>query len=371
MKILLATNWELRHSGGIATYLQQMKRGFEQWGHHVDILARQDGSQDYTFNHKPFLKNTSVKKMMDTYLRRHFKSKGVYAAPAIETMELNRYGFEWAAALLDLSRYHILHAQDVISARALARVRPRKIPLISTIHGSLSRENVPGKRHPLTDYYGAQEYYGILSANKTIVPSQWMKRFFTEEYAVPAKQITTIPYGIDCEVLLQRSEQTTDLKVPQNKAVILCTARLSPVKGQIVLMRALAKLKMKRTDWICLFAGSGPLEKLLKNQSRYLELEHHVTFLGDRDDVPQLLKLADIVVLPSLQDNQPFAVMEAQVVGKAIVTTDAGGIPEMVVHGRTGLLSPAGKHNGLYQHLLQVLQDQHLRRTLAKNSKRW
>lgn len=76
-------------------------------------------------------------------------------------------------------------------------------------------------------------------------------------------------------------------------------------------------------------------------------------------------------VLPSLQDNLPFSIMEAQIAGKAAVVSDAGGIPEMVKHGKTGLVSPAGQSEPLFQNLRRMLESDRLRTRLGEQAKRW
>ncbi|MOA45085.1 N,N'-diacetylbacillosaminyl-diphospho-undecaprenol alpha-1,3-N-acetylgalactosaminyltransferase [compost metagenome] len=76
-------------------------------------------------------------------------------------------------------------------------------------------------------------------------------------------------------------------------------------------------------------------------------------------------------MLPSIQDNLPFSVMEAQVAGKPIVVSDAGGIPEMVSHEITGLISPVGQSEPMFQNLLRLMEDGDLRRRLGKQARQW
>ncbi|WP_200760366.1 glycosyltransferase [Effusibacillus dendaii] len=72
------------------------------------------------------------------------------------------------------------------------------------------------------------------------------------------------------------------------------------------------------------------------------DVNENIVFFGSRWDVPALLRLSNIVVLASLQDMHPYTLMEAQVAGKACVTSVAGGIPEVVQHGETGLIFKTG-----------------------------
>lgn len=143
------------------------------------------------------------------------------------------------------------------------------------------------------------------------------------------------------------------------------------MKGHKHLIEALAMLKGVREDWECWLLGDGPLENQYGEQVRSLGLEAHVQFWGPRQDVPELLSQADVFVLPSLQDNLPFSIMEAQIAGKAAVVSDAGGIPEMVKHGKTGLVSPAGQSEPLFQNLRRMLESDRLRTRLGEQAKRW
>ena len=127
-------------------------------------------------------------------------------------------------------------------------------------------------------------------------------------------------------------------------------------------------LKEVHSDWVCWLIGDGYQRGEIEQQCRDLELTEHVVFLGDRPDVPALLKQTDIFVLPSLNDNQPYAVMEAQAAGKPIVASQAGGIPEMVEHGETGMLSPPGQSRPLFENLKQVMENHNLRAYIMEKS---
>jgi hypothetical protein len=100
-------------------------------------------------------------------------------------------------------------------------------------------------------------------------------------------------------------------------------------------------------------------------------MEKEVLFLGNRADVPALLSAADICVLASIQENCPYAVMEAQVAGRAMIASAVGGIPEMIRHGETGLLSEAGSSDSLFRQLRQALDDDELRKGLGERAHIW
>lgn len=151
---------------------------------------------------------------------------------------------------------------------------------------------------------------------------------------------------------------------------ISCPARLVHVKGHRTLLDAL-RLLLADPSWHCWLIGDGPLRKEIEQTIQEYELTERVTMLGDRNDVPQLLSQSDVMVLPSLQDNLPFSIMEAQLAGVPIVASDIGGIPEMIEHDRTGLLFEAGREDQLALQLERMMADPQLRERLAKRAGDW
>lgn len=115
----------------------------------------------------------------------------------------------------------------------------------------------------------------------------------------------------------------------------------------------------------------GDLTGDLKKKSKRLGLGSNVKFLGRREDIPALLKQADIFVIPSLEDNYPYSLIEAQVAGKAIIGSKAGGISEMVEHSKNGLLVPPDNSQALYLEMKKLLENPGLRKRLSSKSESW
>ena len=103
--------------------------------------------------------------------------------------------------------------------------------------------------------------------------------------------------------------------------------------------------------------------------ARRVGVSEHVHFLGVRDDVPRLLDDAALVTLPSLADPLPLVVVEAMAMGKAVVSTHADGIPEMVVHGETGLLVPPGNSAELARSIASLLGDAQRRNAMGASGR--
>ncbi|MBA9084536.1 glycosyltransferase involved in cell wall biosynthesis [Fontibacillus solani] len=377
MKILLTTYFYLPHVGGLSTYVDVLRKELEAMGHHVDVFAHHpDMKKYYMLNNGRYLDKAKLKDPIYDKIYGYYDTNMKHVDPWIRWRDIERYCFEAAAAAFDLTKYDLIHTQDIVSTRALWRVKPKSTPLIATIHGCLAEEflytgEITGKETLKWKYIAAEEFYGAVSSDMTIVPTQWLKNLLIDEFGVAEHKLKVIPYGIDIKSFKKRLQQHVDLPVKEGHKVFICPARLVTIKGHKYLLDALARLKQVRSDWICFLLGNGPCRNELLVQRQALGLEQHVEFLGDRNDVPAILGRGDIFVLPSIQDNLPFSVMEAQAAGKPIVVSNAGGIPEMVTHEETGLISPVGESEQMFKNLLRLMEDRDLRKRIGEQARRW
>lgn len=186
---------------------------------------------------------------------------------------------------------------------------------------------------------------------------------------VPDHRITVFQYGLDAAAFQAKYNAGTPLRRPPGKKVIICPARLVYVKGVQVLLDSLAVLKQMRSDWVCWIVGDGGMRGQLEEQTVRASLQHDVFFLGEHNNVPGLLTQADIFAHTCIQDNQPFSVMEAQMAGLPSVVSTAGGLPEMVTHGYTGLIAPVGDAVSTAKQLSLLLEREDYRKFLGQNAK--
>jgi len=147
------------------------------------------------------------------------------------------------------------------------------------------------------------------------------------------------------------------LGLREGAPVVASIGRFVTFKGYDHLMEAarLVHQAMPTAHWV--LAGDGELRGTLEAQCRGLGLEAVVHFTGWRDDVPDLLALCDVFVLPSLGEHFGRVLIEAMAMARAVVATDAGGVPEIVMHGETGLLVPAAQPKALAEAVLALLED--------------
>ncbi|MCM3197163.1 glycosyltransferase family 4 protein [Priestia megaterium] len=380
MKILLATYWPIPHVGGVWYYMEHLQKKMESLGHEVDLLGF---SENYEY---VYIVNQEDRRIEKDKLLPLLKAKlveekypALYENPLVHHTEFHSYVYELGAAYLGLEKYDVINTQDVISTACINRVRHKETPLVATLHGSVAHEI----RHQLTTihnsptsymaraYFDELEHVAATSGEFTIVANEWLKGILTNEFQVPVNQIKVCHYGYDIENFLKKMKEKSSIRRPANKKVILYTGRLTELKGVHHLISALSQLKELRKDWVCWIVGTGESAEEFQAKSKDLDLEDDVFFLGNRDDIPYLLDNSDIFVLPSLIENQPLSVIEAQIAGKAVIVSDAGGLPEIVKHSVTGLVSPKGNSEALCENLNLLLKDEKYRKNLGSNAKKW
>lgn len=145
-------------------------------------------------------------------------------------------------------------------------------------------------------------------------------------------------------------------------------ARLDREKGIEFLIEAVAQLKNRFPEIVLLIIGDGPLRENLLVLAKQLNIMNHVRFLGLRDDVPDLLRLLDIFVLPSLYEATGIVLAEAMAFGKPIVSTQVGGLPELVHHGEDGFLVPPGDVARLVEKIARLARDQELAHRMGERA---
>ncbi len=142
------------------------------------------------------------------------------------------------------------------------------------------------------------------------------------------------------------------------------------MKGHQYLIAGIPAVLEQCPNTSFVFAGRGQLEAELTEQVYRLGLEKRVHFIGLRQDIPRILAMLDVFVLPSLSEGLSMAILEAMVAGKPVVATQVGGNPELVVDGETGFLVPPRDSQALAESMVVLLTNKKLAAQLAENGKR-
>ncbi len=158
--------------------------------------------------------------------------------------------------------------------------------------------------------------------------------------------------GVDAATEVRKA-----LNIPSTARVIGTTGRLSEVKRQDRLIRALPLLRDRVGDAQLLLVGDGPCLDELRALAAELELEDYVHFAGYQSQPERFLAAMDVFALTSRSEGMPLAVLEAWAAGLAVVASRVGGLPEMIREDVTGLLFPQDDAAALVDHLVNLLRD--------------
>jgi glycosyltransferase involved in cell wall biosynthesis len=164
-------------------------------------------------------------------------------------------------------------------------------------------------------------------------------------------------------------EVRAELGIPAEAFVVGCFSRLHPWKGQSVVLDAVTPMLGVHALVVggALFSGEAPYEAELRARAELPSLAGRVHMLGARDDVPRLIAACDVVVHASVL-AEPFGrvLVEAMLAGRPVVATNAGGVPEVVTDGETGVLVPPGDARALGEAIDALRQDPARRSALAR-----
>src|SRR5262249_30506908 len=147
------------------------------------------------------------------------------------------------------------------------------------------------------------------------------------------------------------------LNIPDGWQVVMTAGRLEPQKAPHLLVEAFSQVVHEQPKTLLLFAGEGELRPLVEERVVALGLQERVRLLGCRDDIPDLLRAADVFAFSSLWEAMGRAMVEAMLLGRAVVAPAIYGIPEIVHHEQTGLLYEVGRVDQLAAGIRRLLLD--------------
>ncbi|MGB2763544.1 MAG: glycosyltransferase family 4 protein [Candidatus Aminicenantaceae bacterium] len=180
--------------------------------------------------------------------------------------------------------------------------------------------------------------------------------------------------GIELDKFKELSEDkkqnlVKELGIPEKSLIIGTVGRLVPVKGHEFLIKAAKYIISKYPEAFFVFTGDGPLEQNLERQAFKLGIKDNIIFLGWRDDVAKIISIYDIFALPSLNEGMGRVLAEAMALGKPIVASNVGGIPDLVTHGKNGFLVPTRNSEKLAKYIQILIEDKEQREKMGQVGK--
>ena len=206
-------------------------------------------------------------------------------------------------------------------------------------------------------------------ASAVVVNCEFVRRHLEQDEGVPAARIRLCHNGIDLEEFSSR-EIPRPAALPADALVIGVVCALRPEKGIQDLLEAFGRVRGAGAMKLVI-VGSGPMQEKLESQGRELGISADCVFVPATGEVVAWLRAIDLFVLPSRSEAFSNALMEAMACGCCAVASDAGGNPELIRNGETGMLFPAGDARALAAVLRLLIGNASLRRRLGGAGMQW
>jgi len=280
-------------------------------------------------------------------------------------------------------KYDIVHVHTPL-ASALGRIAAKlaHIPIIIyTAHGFYFHENMPKLEYKI--FTLLEKILGKYFTDYIFVQSEEDYKTAKQLGIIGEDKITCISNGIDLEkfnlenVRIDTGAFKSVLGIPPEGKVITFIGRLVKEKGILDLFDVFIKLAKDYNDIYLLIVGDvSPNERDTRTKERIEDILEdkniggRLIMAGYRDDIPEILKISDIFVLPSYREGLPRSIIEAMAMSKPVIATNIRGCREEVVDGITGFLVSPGDLNGLYSSIKKILDNPELARELGSNGRR-
>jgi sugar transferase (PEP-CTERM/EpsH1 system associated) len=306
--------------------------------------------------------------------------------PSVEIIELNMPAGQFRFPLVRLAKmFHrlspnIVHTRGWPTVDAVFAARCARVSHL--VHGEHGREHsdIDGnnwKRNQVRRLVGHV-------VDRYVIVCDFFRLWLNEMCRVKNERIVYIPNGVDTEkfrpldcgsVLKARPSELRErfrcqLGFPPDTLLIGTVGRLDPVKDFPTLMKGFRQIKDSFSGAKLVIVGDGPVRSNLSRLGKELGLDSSLIWLGERNDIPELLRSFDIFVQTSIFEGMSNTILEAMASSLPIIATDTGGNPEVVSNGENGILVPVGGVTELSVALQKYLSDPVLRYKHGSNSRR-
>lgn len=263
---------------------------------------------------------------------------------------------------LDLLHVHyaIPHASAAYMAKQILKTQGIVIPVVTTLHGT--DITLVGK----DPSYEPVVTFSINQSDGVTAVSADLKKETFEHFKI-TNEIEVIPNFIDLEKFKkQKKDHFKRAICPNNEALIVHTSNFRKVKRIPDVIQVFSNIR-KAVPSKLLMIGDGPERDAAEQQCREMAICDDVRFLGKLEAVEEVLSVADLFLLPSEKESFGLSALEAMACEVPVISSNAGGIPELNIHGVTGFMSNVGDVNDMTRNALVILNKDNLP-TFKKNA---
>ena len=247
--------------------------------------------------------------------------------------------------------YAIPHASAAYMAKQILASNGIHIPVVTTLHGT--DITLVGKDRT----YKPVVTFSINQSDGVTAVSQDLKNDTCKFFEIK-KDIKVIPNFIDLNRFQHKAQNHFKIAIaPNEEKIIVHTSNFRKVKRVPDVVKIFAKI-VEKIPAKLLLAGDGPERSEVEQLVRELNLKDSVRFLGKLDAVEEILSVSDLFLLPSETESFGLAALEAMACKLPVISSNAGGIPELNVDGVTGFLNEVGDIDGMAANAIHILENQ-------------
>jgi L-malate glycosyltransferase len=259
--------------------------------------------------------------------------------------------------------YAIPHATSAVLARQILAKEGITIPIVTTLHGTdITIVGQDPSFEPVVAY-------SINESDGVTAVSEYLKRE-TANCCEVCTDIKVIPNFIDTvRFRRQMKDHFKQALCPNGEKVLVHVSNFRPVKRATEVVRVFDRLRKEGHAVKLLLVGDGPDRIPCEHLARELGVIEDVRFLGKQEPVEEILSIADVFLMPSGSETFGLAALEAMACGVPVVATDIGGLPELIVEGETGFMTPLGDLDGMTDRVRALLLNGELHGRMAEASR--
>ena len=253
---------------------------------------------------------------------------------------------------LDLLHCHyaLPHATSAWIAREMLRAQKRDVKVITTLHGTdITIVGQDPSFNPITKF-------SIERSDRLTAVSEFLRRETYNAFGCTACDVAVIHNFIDPKVYNRSAHPPLLREKLGGDPILMHISNFRPVKRVRDVVQIFARVNHEIPSRLVM-VGDGPDRADAEEESRRLGIEDRVHFLGKIDNVAPLLGSADLFLLPSSSESFGLSALEALASGVPVIGTNAGGVPEVVRDGETGILCPVGDVDGMSSAAIGILSD--------------
>lgn len=265
---------------------------------------------------------------------------------------------------LDLlhAHYAIPYAYAAFTAKQMLKEEGKDIPLVTTLHGT---DITLVGQHP--SYKHAVEF-SINQSDAITSVSESLKKDTLQFFNIK-KEIQVITNFIDNSEFIKRTVCQRNQFANPDEKILIHVSNLRPVKRVDEVLQIFKNVQARVKSKLIII-GEGPdmeiVNEFLENNP---ELMNKVRLLGKVNDLYKILQLSDVFLLPSEQESFGLAALEAMAAETPVISSNAGGIPEVNIQGETGFLAEIGNVEAMSNYTIKLLSDENLLAEMKKNAK--